>query len=68
VSSAYSTASPVMRLVLYEADGAYHSGKYFTSSDVEEWDAVGRPTLQVVLGDVSGAAPAAPTNVRIVPP
>jgi hypothetical protein len=68
VANAYSSSSNTVRLVLYDADGAYHSGKYFTSSDVEEWDAVGRPTLEVVLGDVSGTAPATPTNLRVIPP
>lgn len=67
VSRAYSAATPVLRLALYEADSAYHSGKYFTSSDTGEWNAVGRPTLEVVLGDAAGTPPSAPTNLRVVP-
>ncbi|HEY7287464.1 MAG TPA: DNRLRE domain-containing protein [Vicinamibacterales bacterium] len=66
LAGAYTTSSPSLRLALYEADSAYHSGKYFTSSDTGEWNAVGRPTLQVVLGSPS-VPPTAPTNVRIVP-
>jgi len=38
-----------LRLALYSADGDYHSGKYFSSSD---WDSIkGRPFLSVVLGE-----------------
>lgn len=50
VAAAYAAGEPV-DLVLYEADAAYHSGKYFRTSEEEEWDAVGRPTLEVVWGD-----------------
>lgn len=49
VARAYEKGNPV-RLALYEADSAYHSGKYFVSSDIEDWNAVGRPTLNVVWG------------------
>jgi hypothetical protein len=63
---AYRQAAPVLRLALYEADAAYHSGKYFTSSDTGEWNAVGRPTLQVVLGDAT-TVPGPPTNLHVVP-
>jgi hypothetical protein len=63
---AYRLGLPVLRLALYSADGGYHSGKYFTSSDTGEWNAVGRPTLQIVLGDAP-AAPLPPTNVHVVP-
>lgn len=40
-------AGQPLRLALYSADGEYHTGKYFISSD---GDYVGRPTLQVVYG------------------
>lgn len=50
VARAYTTGSP-LRLVLYSADNAYHSGKYFVSSDTGDWNAAGRPTLQVLWGD-----------------
>jgi hypothetical protein len=49
VSTAYAHAQP-LRLALYSADWAYHSGKYFTTSEAGDWDAVGRPTLQVMWG------------------
>ena len=45
---AYASGQP-LRLVFYSSDSAYHTGKYFTSSYVGDWDATGRPTLQVNL-------------------
>jgi len=54
VAQAYEAGTP-LRLALYEADEAYHSGKYFTTSDEGEWNAVGRPTLTVVWGEAPGA-------------
>jgi hypothetical protein len=59
VSQAYRSGQSVLRLALYEADDAYHSGKYFTSSDTGVWNEVGRPTLQVTLGDLGSVPPAA---------
>jgi hypothetical protein len=50
VAEAYQTGEP-LRLALYSADGAIHSGKYFISSDTGEWNADGRPTLSVVWGE-----------------
>jgi hypothetical protein len=50
VAQAYQANQP-LRLVLYEADDAYHSGKYFTSSDIDDWDAEGRPTLVITYGN-----------------
>jgi hypothetical protein len=50
VAEAYQTGEP-LRLVLYSADGAIHSGKYFSSSDTDEWNADGRPTLSVTWGE-----------------
>jgi hypothetical protein len=49
VAQAYAAGEP-LRLALYEADGAYHSGKYFVSSDTGDWNEKGRPTLSVVWG------------------
>jgi hypothetical protein len=49
VAEAYVSGTP-LRLVLYEADFAYHSGKYFYSSDVSEWNAEGCPTLAITWG------------------
>ena len=49
-AEAYVSGEP-LRLSLYEADAAQHSGKYFSSSDAEDWNAEGRPTLRVHWGD-----------------
>jgi hypothetical protein len=53
VAQAYTAGEP-LRLALYEADSAYHSGKYFVSSDTGDWNAEGRPTLSVVYGEAIG--------------
>jgi hypothetical protein len=50
VVKAYNAGSP-LHLILYEADSAYHSGKYFVSSDTGDWNLEGRPRLDVVWGD-----------------
>jgi hypothetical protein len=50
VAQAYARHIP-LRMALYEADAAQHSGKYFTTSDVDDWDAAGRPTLTIVWGN-----------------
>jgi hypothetical protein len=49
VAQAYAAGQP-LRLVFYDTDNQYNSGKYFTSSTVAAWDATGRPTLNVTLG------------------
>ncbi len=46
VARAYARGEP-LRLVLYSADSAYHSGKYFVSSDTGDWNEEGRPRLEV---------------------
>jgi len=48
-AQAYTGGRP-LRLVFYSTDNQYNTGKYFTSSYVGDWDANGRPTLQVTLG------------------
>jgi hypothetical protein len=48
-AQAYTAGQP-LRLVFYSTDNQYNTGKYFTSSYVGDWDANGRPTLQVTLG------------------
>jgi hypothetical protein len=63
---AYTAGQAKLRLALYEADSAYHSGKYFTSSDTGDWNEMGRPTLVVILADSDDAPPSPPTNLRIV--
>ena len=50
VDQAYQNGQPV-RLALYSSDTARHSGKLFTTSDVEDWNETGRPTLVVTYGD-----------------
>lgn len=50
VAQAYAANQP-LRLILYEADSAYHSGKYFVSSDTGDWNAAGRPQLVVTWGE-----------------
>lgn len=50
VARAYARGEP-LRLILYSADGAYHSGKYFVSSDTEDWNTEGRPLLEVWWGE-----------------
>jgi hypothetical protein len=47
---AYAARQP-LRLVLYSADNAYHSGRYFLSSDALGWGGTGRPTLTITWGD-----------------
>ena len=61
VAQAYASGQP-LRLAVYSTDGDYHSGKYFWSSDVGDWNAAARPTLEVEWGP---APPSAPTGVVI---
>lgn len=49
VAEAYVQGTPV-RLALYSADDAYHSGKYFISAQTANWNATARPTLMIVWG------------------
>lgn len=49
VAMAHQQGEP-LRLALYSADTERHSGKYFTSSDTEDWNKEGRPTLMVTWG------------------
>lgn len=51
VIDALGTGNP-LRLALYSADGERHSGKYFYSSDSNDWGGTVRPTLKVVWGDM----------------
>lgn len=51
VAEAYTSGTP-LRLALYSADGEMHSGKYFFSSDISDYDAYARPTLRVSYGDL----------------
>lgn len=49
VAEAYASGQP-LNLALYSADSDYHSGKYFTTSETGDWNAIGRPTLQILWG------------------
>ncbi len=49
VAQVYEAGEP-LRLAIYTADNAYHSGKYFVSSDTGDWNEQARPTIEVSLG------------------
>ena len=51
VIEAIGSGTP-LRLALYSADGEKHSGKYFYSSDSNDWGGTTRPTLQVFWGNL----------------
>jgi hypothetical protein len=63
-AEAYATGQP-LRLAFYSTDGDYHSGKYFWTSDSDDWNGTVRPSLEVQWGDAANAPPAAPTSVRV---
>jgi len=48
---AFENGDNSVSLALYSADGAYHSGKYFSTSEVEDWNKVARPTLIIEYGN-----------------
>jgi hypothetical protein len=47
--AAYEHGQP-LRLALYSADAACHSGKYFSASDAGDWNVLARPALQIIWG------------------
>lgn len=49
VAEAYQQGVP-LRLALYSADGPMHSGKYFFSSDMDDYAQSSRPSLTVTWG------------------
>ena len=51
LAKAYDQGAGWIGFALYSADGAYHSGKYFSASETEDWNKVGRPTLIIEYGD-----------------
>ena len=65
VAEAYRLGKP-LRLAFYSTDGAYHSGKYFYTSDSNDWGGSIRPALEVRWGDPK--TPAAPTGLIIKSP
>jgi hypothetical protein len=51
VAEAYAAGEP-LRLAIYSADGHYHSGRYFTSSDTDaSWNLEGRPIITITWGN-----------------
>jgi hypothetical protein len=50
VADAYSKGQP-LRLAFYSTDGDYHSGKYFYTSDSNDWGGTVRPELKISWGD-----------------
>ncbi len=50
VADAYAAGQP-LRVILYDSDDQISSGKYFFSSEQEDWNARNRPALQVTFGD-----------------
>ncbi len=65
VAEAYAAGEPV-RLAIYSANGSFSNGRYFHSSDVEDLNAEGRPTLRVTWGAPQAALQAAvwPTSAN----
>jgi hypothetical protein len=53
IQQAYQNGDQEISLVLYSADGAYHSGKYFSTSEAENWNAIARPTLTISYGNAT---------------
>jgi uncharacterized repeat protein (TIGR01451 family) len=49
VAEAYAAGRP-LNIALYTADTHFHSSKYFTSSETDDWNVEGRPTLTVQWG------------------
>ncbi len=67
LAQAYAAGTP-LRLAMYEGDGGYHTGKYFSSSAVGDWNAVGRPTLTVRLGKPTcGTSSTSPCHAVFLP-
>jgi hypothetical protein len=54
VAEAYAAGQPVS-LAIYSSDTEQHSSKYLTSSETGDWNAEGRPTLNVVWGRSAAA-------------
>jgi hypothetical protein len=48
VQQAKLAGQDTISLALYSADGAYHSGKYFSTSEVPDWNIAARPALSIL--------------------
>jgi hypothetical protein len=57
VAEAYAAGEP-LRLAVYSASSPFHNGRYFFSSDVEDLNAVGRPTLTIAWGAAAASVTA----------
>jgi hypothetical protein len=57
VAEAYMAGEP-LRLAIYSASSPFHNGRYFFSSDVEDLNAVGRPTLTIAWGAAAASVTA----------
>jgi uncharacterized repeat protein (TIGR01451 family) len=66
VAEAYGMGTP-LRLVLYEADEAYHSGKHFVASETGDWNEEARPTLRVLWGDATGTVDKTASSAIVMP-
>ncbi|GAP09421.1 hypothetical protein BECAL_00565 [Bellilinea caldifistulae] len=51
LAKAYDQRVGWISFAVYSADSAYHSGKYFSASETEDWNKIGRPTLIIEYGD-----------------
>ncbi len=51
LAKAYDQGENWISFAIYSSDSAYHSGKYFSASETEDWNKVGRPTLIIEYGD-----------------
>jgi uncharacterized repeat protein (TIGR01451 family) len=58
VADAYASNSSA-NMALYEPDFSQHSGKYFVSSDTQDWNKNNRPVLEVTFGDADNSQPTA---------
>ncbi len=68
VRLAYQRQTP-FSIVIYSPDDQYNSGKYFVSSDTEEWNSAARPQLLVEYGDPAMLhGESAPTPSSRLPP
>lgn len=50
VAESYAAGEPA-RIGLYSADSDYSTGKYFTASEVGDWNVAGRPALVIEWGN-----------------
>ena len=51
VIEALNSGKP-LNLAIYSIDGERHSGKYFFTSDSNDWEGTIRPTLNIVYGSL----------------